>query len=148
MIFHMCLFTRWWCSAEDRGCVWPGLQSPVSLWELLWSFYWGLCVWRWSAATWGRVPLPSGVVWGEMYHEDGLSRWVCDDDVITSKQLWQYCPDSKVHGANMGPTWGRQDPGGTYVGHVNLAIWGLFARGIVSLTNDQYSWAVWTKCAA
>ena len=32
-------------------------------------------------------------------------------------------PDNKVHGANMGPTWGRQDPGGPHVGHVNLAIW-------------------------
>ena len=32
-------------------------------------------------------------------------------------------PESKVHGANMGPTWGRQDPGGPHVGHVNLAIW-------------------------
>ena len=32
-------------------------------------------------------------------------------------------PDSKIHGANMGPTWGRQDPGGAHVGHVNLAIW-------------------------
>ena len=35
---------------------------------------------------------------------------------------WNF-PDSKVHGANMGPTWGRQDPGGPHVGHVNLAIW-------------------------
>ena len=25
-------------------------------------------------------------------------------------------PDSKVHGANMGPIWGRQDPGGRHVG--------------------------------
>ena len=33
-------------------------------------------------------------------------------------------PDSKVHGANVGPTWGRQDPGGPHVGHMNLAIWG------------------------
>ena len=32
-------------------------------------------------------------------------------------------PDSKVHGANMGPIWGRQDPGGPHVGHMNLAIW-------------------------
>ena len=24
-------------------------------------------------------------------------------------------PDSKIHGANMGPTWGRQDPGGPHV---------------------------------
>ena len=35
-------------------------------------------------------------------------------------------PDSKVHWANMGPTWGRQDPGGPHVGHVNLAIWVVF----------------------
>ena len=32
-------------------------------------------------------------------------------------------PDSKVHGAHMGLTWGRQDPGGPHVGHVNLSIW-------------------------
>ena len=34
-------------------------------------------------------------------------------------------PDSKVHGAHMGPTWGLQDPGGPHVGHVILAIWAL-----------------------
>ena len=32
-------------------------------------------------------------------------------------------PDSKVHGANMGPIWGRQDPFGPYVGPMNFAIW-------------------------
>ena len=32
-------------------------------------------------------------------------------------------PDSKVHGANMGPIWGRQDRGGPHVGPINLAIW-------------------------
>ena len=32
-------------------------------------------------------------------------------------------PDSKAHGANMGPIWGRQDPGGTHVGPMNFAIW-------------------------
>ena len=32
-------------------------------------------------------------------------------------------PDSKVRGANVGPTWGRQDPGGPHVGHMNFAIW-------------------------
>ena len=31
-------------------------------------------------------------------------------------------PDNKVHGANMGPIWGRQDPGGPHVGPMNLAI--------------------------
>ena len=33
-------------------------------------------------------------------------------------------PDSKVRGTNMGPIWGRQDPGGPHVGPMNIAIWG------------------------
>ena len=33
------------------------------------------------------------------------------------------CPDSKVHGTNMGSIWGRQDPGGPHVGPMNFAIW-------------------------
>ena len=32
--------------------------------------------------------------------------------------------DSKVHGANMGPIWDRQDPGGPHVGPMDFAIWG------------------------
>ena len=34
-----------------------------------------------------------------------------------------YFPDSMVHGANMGPIWGRQDPGGPHVDPMNFAIW-------------------------
>ena len=39
--------------------------------------------------------------------------------------LWdgETIPDSKVHGANMGPIWGRQDPGGPHVAPMNFAIW-------------------------
>ena len=32
-------------------------------------------------------------------------------------------PDSKVHGANMGPIWGWEDPGGPHVSPMNYAIW-------------------------
>ena len=32
-------------------------------------------------------------------------------------------PDWKVYGANMGPIWGRQDPGGPHFGPMNFAIW-------------------------
>ena len=53
-------------------------------------------------------------------------RQLCLDDI----------PDSKLHGANMGPTWGRQDPGGPHVGHVNLIIWDLFPR--IQLIISQY----------
>ena len=31
--------------------------------------------------------------------------------------------DSKVHGANIGPIWGRQDPGGSHVGPMKFVIW-------------------------
>ena len=43
-------------------------------------------------------------------------------------------PDSKVHGANMGPIWGRQDPGGPHVGPMNFAIW------IISPTESKGIW--------
>ena len=41
---------------------------------------------------------------------------------LAQEYMYWNTPDSKVHGANMGPTWGRQDPGGPHVGHANLAI--------------------------
>ena len=37
--------------------------------------------------------------------------------------LTHYNPDSKVHGVNMGPFWGRQDAGGPHVDPMNFAIW-------------------------
>ena len=37
-------------------------------------------------------------------------------------------PDSKVHGANMGPTRGPQDPSGAHVGPMNLAIWDIIGK--------------------
>ena len=36
-------------------------------------------------------------------------------------------PDSKVQGANIGPIWGRQDPGGPHVGPINFVIWNVSA---------------------
>ena len=44
------------------------------------------------------------------------SRWLCHCQ-------WKHPnPDSKVHGANMGPTWVLSAPDGPHVGPVNLAI--------------------------
>ena len=50
----------------------------------------------------------------------GFGLWVN----VNHDEHTQADPDSKVHGANMGPIWGRQDPGGSHVGPVNFAIWG------------------------
>ena len=50
-------------------------------------------------------------------------------------------PDSKVHGAKMGPIWCRQDPGGPHVGPMNLAIW------VVNWTHrNKLHWYFDKKC--
>ena len=57
---------------------------------------------------------------------------------------WHACisitnPGSKVHGANMGPIWGRQDPGGSPVGPMNFAIWEVFiVWGTVTKVGPHY----------
>ena len=68
---------------------------------------------------------------------DGVSHCCCNMKLhilvnigagLYLNQYWlviDWTPDSKIHGANVGPTWGRQDPGGPHVGHMNLAIWDL-----------------------
>ena len=46
--------------------------------------------------------------------------------ITTAPNIYAPCrnrPDSKIHGANMGPIWGRQDPGAPHVGPMNFAIW-------------------------
>ena len=50
--------------------------------------------------------------------------------LLLTDTRWNY-PDSKVHGANMGPTWGRQDPGGPHVGHMKIAFCAHFEYDIV-----------------
>ena len=37
--------------------------------------------------------------------------------------LLLHYPDSKIHGANMGPTWDLSAPGGPHDSPMNLAIW-------------------------
>ena len=41
----------------------------------------------------------------------------------------QAIPDSKIHGANMGPTWVPSDPDGPHVGPMNLAIRDVYEVG-------------------
>ena len=53
----------------------------------------------------------------------------CCTSIATSLNIYHQkrigsVPESKVHGANMGPIWGRQDPDGPHVGPLNFAIWG------------------------
>ena len=46
-----------------------------------------------------------------------------NNDMVVS---WQ----SLINGVNMGPTWGRQDPGRPHVGPMDLAIWECYGNGL------------------
>ena len=53
-------------------------------------------------------------------------------------------PDSKVQGANMGPIWGRQDPGGPHVGPMNFVIWVVNFHSPMMLRYTQTK--MWSFC--
>ena len=53
--------------------------------------------------------------------------------LVRATMIWVDHPHSKVHGANMRPIWGRQDPGGSHVGPMNFAIWAAYASRFPSL---------------
>ena len=65
--------------------------------------------------------------------QDSLSICLYNSGLLTAP-----FPESMVRVANMGPTWGRQDPGGPHVGPMNLAIRVALSATVLSgLTNDS-----------
>ena len=65
----------------------------------------------------------------QCWHLTGELLWHSPESRITARAqatVLYNDPDSKVHGAYMGPIWGRQDPGGPHVGPMNFDIWGVW----------------------
>ena len=60
-----------------------------------------------ASVSFSRASLQCGIQHAQAYFE-------CDGF---------YIPDSKVHGAKMGPIRGRQDPGGPHVGPMKFVVW-------------------------
>ena len=59
---------------------------------------------------------------------------ICPNESVLNHDL-PY-PDSKVHGANMGPTWDLWAAGGPHVDHMILAIW----VGLETSENGLWQW--------
>ena len=71
---------------------------------------------------------------------EGFMEWSLQPDHQLNVQfgwLSETAPDSKIHGAKVGPIWGLQDPGGPHVGPMNIVIWDLK----VSIYGCQVEWA-------
>ena len=64
---------------------------------------------------------------------------------LNTRWCLKIMPESKVHGANMGPIWGRQDPGGPNVGPMNFAIWDSIRTIGKSLVNYSNGAKIWKK---
>ena len=73
----------------------------------------------------------------EDFHHKGSIMWNFDATIGVFSRLLR-TPDSKVHGANMGPIWGRQDSSGPHGGPMNFAnckeCWQMFEHEIL---NDE-----------
>ena len=86
------------------------------------------CNQPWDIDNWCDYEIPNrwfGALQGIMrysYHNTNPSQTWIPTGSWSFVTHWD--PDSKFHVANMGPIWGRQDPGGPHVGPMNFAIWG------------------------
>ena len=103
---------KWWlfCPGGDELMIIGGLRCSITTTMLLAGRYHG-------ALNSCRYPF-----WGMVYI------WHCSSYsngyyfIPISEGSGYSIPDSKVHGANMGPIWVRQVPGGPHVGPMNFAI--------------------------
>ena len=84
--------------------------------------YWPLYI---ECASWSTVAFSTGT------------------SLVTFLLMHNY-PDSKVVGANIGPIWGRQDPGGFHVGPMKFAIGVILQRGIIRWSEKlNTAWFKW-----
>ena len=105
---------------------WYQIRAQVtSMWFMREQEFCDPCADRCSAVL-GHLHMQASVINDIEYN--WLIRWQMDNEITTKSNS----PDSKVPGANMGPIWGRQDPGGPHVGLMNFAIWvTIWAAGCV-----------------
>ena len=81
------------------------------------------------------------------------------NESVDTLAIYQNDPDSKVHGANMWPNWGRQGPGVPDVGPMNFAIRGtdkpelpiahpcrnLLTRDLIGYSNGPLVTQLWLR---
>ena len=89
-------------------------------------FFWPRLLFITTKATWNAVHSKN--------YSKCLSLWLID--TWFALVLKHTFPDSKVHGASMGPTWVLSAPDGPHVGPMNFAIW-VHWRWVSCLNADE-----------
>ena len=85
------------------GCDYPWASQIARFMGLTWTLLSALPFWLWAGCPIHETEHPFN-----------------NETNVECMQI--SIPDSKVHGANMGPTWVMSAPGGPHVGPTNLAI--------------------------
>ena len=118
----------------DSGHLLPPLLAGITI-------YYNMTVW--NSRSWPGCCKVT-ISWCQTTYHPG-------DIAVTPTQQWSLpeikkgYPDSKVHGANMGPIWGRQNPGGPHVGPMNLAIWVRFPQFWTTPCTNMHPHGEYTK---
>ena len=92
---------------------------------------------KWEHKHWVKSLWPSDAIQHQIAKTLG-STLIRHDPTLSVVSISNQCPDSKVHGANMGPTWVLSAPGGPHVGPINLAIRVYLLSGAIAWTDVQF----------
>ena len=82
------------------------------------------------------------IFYNDNYYVQIIFNWGVFPNVHIEQDI---APDSKIHGANMGPIWGRQDPAEAHVGPMNFAIWGMYDEETICF-YVRFARCVSTRC--
>ena len=123
----MCSIITKFCMNQDSTAVMPCANFIEITWLQLWweqnDFPWNLTYNELRFMKWapGWYWFSRMAVWLQVEQSnDCVNSYTCMLRQILYGKIYS---NSKIHGANMGPTWSRQDPGGSHVGSMNFAIW-------------------------
>ena len=158
-----------WCVHHNRHpvaslpslCTLPLVHKKAGMWTSLWLYQSGVSSrevvnrWRkWQTSSWRCEPRSAAKL-SRTPPCGKLRVWAANQWRTNYRVFRNYyqshisrIPHSKVHGANMGPIWGRQDPGGSHVGHRDLAIWDRIMSLYISLKEKRLAapdYQFWTQ---
>ena len=107
------------------------IMQTIFSWQknfVLWSNFTQVCP-QGSNRQWGNIDIRHVLVPNYFFHDlpGFMMMWWNGNTFCIFGPWWgestSHYPDSKVHGANMGPTWVLSAPDWPHVGPMNLAIW-------------------------